>query len=453
MSPYLLQGNKDLELEFKQNAGNNLTFVDNWESDIIDVTVQRIYSKRKPAHEASIEYVEACRRQFQRDGTNHIVRHSEDTQIAIGSLTDPTGTTNLSLINKLNTKVKEASKLVFFHGAMFEATINVKGKHSFSQSQPLIMLEVSTKNTISAWGPIKLLAAPSGVTHFDISNGIPTEEHLLANNWKKVTINPALDRASRRVTVGSLMGMRKQYSLKHVGAGTINQQTGNTITGKAATEVSKDGKQWIKAQIVVMLSRTTRAKDTIIVGDKEYALNCMWDVITIGDQWTNYIDKLLDRLCINGSDSHTNQINRTINYANDYPYRTCDILIPRDNSGYVYMLVSVKNVHRDYIGQCVNLSKRFYKHNSTGGGSKGTADPRYQPYFLAGYICGMGHLTKAERETLERRWQRYEGMEINQYQSDMFFRLAQGQRVVEEYNTDRREVQVFNVQLCIYGIS
>jgi len=31
-------------------------------------------------------------------------------------------------------------------------------------------------------------------------------------------------------------------------------------------------KQWCKAQIVVMLSRTTRAKDTIIVGDKEYAL-------------------------------------------------------------------------------------------------------------------------------------------------------------------------------------
>ena len=31
-------------------------------------------------------------------------------------------------------------------------------------------------------------------------------------------------------------------------------------------------KQWCKAQIVVMLSRTTRAKDTIIVENKEYAL-------------------------------------------------------------------------------------------------------------------------------------------------------------------------------------
>jgi hypothetical protein len=31
-------------------------------------------------------------------------------------------------------------------------------------------------------------------------------------------------------------------------------------------------KQWSKAQNVVMSSRTTRAKDTIIVENKEYAL-------------------------------------------------------------------------------------------------------------------------------------------------------------------------------------
>ena len=105
------------------------------------------------------------------------------------------------------------------------------------------MLEVPTVDTVHAWGPIKLLAAPRGGTHFDKSNGIPTEKHLLVTNWKKVTINPAPDRNTCRVTVGSLMGMRKQYSLKHVGAGTTNKQTGNTHTGKAATEVSKDGKQ------------------------------------------------------------------------------------------------------------------------------------------------------------------------------------------------------------------
>ena len=32
-------------------------------------------------------------------------------------------------------------------------------------------------------------------------------------------------------------------------------------------------KQWSKAQIVVMSSRTTRTKDTIIVENKEYALS------------------------------------------------------------------------------------------------------------------------------------------------------------------------------------
>ena len=103
------------------------------------------------------------------------------------------------------------------------------------------------------------------------------------------------------------------------------------------------------------------------------------------------------------------------------------------------MMVSVKDVQRDNIGQCVNLSKRFYKHNSTGGGSQGTLDPRYQPYFIAGYICGMGYLVKTERETLEGNWQRYVQMEISQKRISMFSRLAHSQRVVEEHNTDSIE--------------
>ena len=86
-----------------------------------------MYSKLKPTQEAPNEYVKACNRQFQRDGTDHIIQFSEDTQMTFGSLTDSIHTTNIPLLNKLNTKVKEPSKLIFFHGAMFEATINVKG--------------------------------------------------------------------------------------------------------------------------------------------------------------------------------------------------------------------------------------------------------------------------------------------------------------------------------------
>ncbi len=59
------------------------------------------------------------------------------------------------------------------------------------------------------------------------------------------------------------------------------------------------------------------------------------------------------------------------------------------------------------VGECQNLSRRFTQHNSVGGGSHGTADPMYQPYFLAGYIYGMGHLSQLQRESLEGKWKRY----------------------------------------------
>mmetsp|Transcript_23917 Transcript_23917/g.39133 ORF Transcript_23917/g.39133 Transcript_23917/m.39133 type:complete len:81 (-) Transcript_23917:101-343(-) len=44
------------------------------------------------------------------------------------------------------------------------------------------------------------------------------------------------------------------------------------LDGFSGAEKMKD-KQWCKAQIVVMLSHTRRAKDTIIVENKEYALS------------------------------------------------------------------------------------------------------------------------------------------------------------------------------------
>jgi hypothetical protein len=74
--------------------------------------------------------------------------------------------------------------------------------------------------------------------------------------------------------------------MRHVGLGTINKQTGNTIDGRCAIEMSKSCSPWGKDQIVVMLCCTHRAHNTIIVGNKEFALNRMWDLITVGTQWT-----------------------------------------------------------------------------------------------------------------------------------------------------------------------
>ena len=67
---------------------------------------------------------------------------------------------------------------------------------------------------------------------------------------------------------GGLQAKRLQYSLKDIGAITINKSEGETIPLGLAVEVTKEYSPWRKGQIVVLLSRTTRSKSTIIVGEK-----------------------------------------------------------------------------------------------------------------------------------------------------------------------------------------
>ncbi len=98
-----------------------------------------------------------------------------------------------------------------------------------------------------------MLAAPSGITYLNTRNGPIDPEHLLQVGWKRVIVNCAPE---RNVTLQGVMGYRKQYAMRHIGSGTINKQTGNTIDGQCAIEMSETCCPWAKEQIVVMLSRT-----------------------------------------------------------------------------------------------------------------------------------------------------------------------------------------------------
>jgi hypothetical protein len=57
MSPSRLKGNIGLEYQFKSLCSTCLTFMENW--DDVPPDVIRMYARRKPAQEASEEYVNA----------------------------------------------------------------------------------------------------------------------------------------------------------------------------------------------------------------------------------------------------------------------------------------------------------------------------------------------------------------------------------------------------------
>jgi hypothetical protein len=75
--------------------------------------------------------------------------------------------TSMKLIHCINSKVKEPPKLTMFCWAQNEATVNGVG---YGQSQLLVMSDLPTKATIIGKHPIKMIAAPSGITHLNTRN-------------------------------------------------------------------------------------------------------------------------------------------------------------------------------------------------------------------------------------------------------------------------------------------
>ncbi len=158
---------------------------------------------------------------------------SEDHQKPVGSRAEMKKATYIKLMHRINSKVKEPPKMIMFHWAQYEATVNGVG---YGQLQLLVISDLPSEATIFGKHPIELLAAPSGITHFNTRNATIDAEHLLQVEWKRVIVNCAPE---RNVTLQGVMGYRKQYALRHIGSGAINKQTGNTIDGQCAIEMSE----------------------------------------------------------------------------------------------------------------------------------------------------------------------------------------------------------------------
>ncbi len=70
-----------------------------------------------------------------------------------------------------------------------------------------------------------------------------------------------------------------------------------------------------------MLSHIHIASNTIIVGETKFAVDKIWNLITIGTQWTAYIDQLMDRLSVNGNGGPIRAVHTVISVSSVYPYR------------------------------------------------------------------------------------------------------------------------------------
>lgn len=127
-----------------------------------------------------------------------------------------------------------------------------------------------------------------------------------------------------------------------------------------------------------------------------------------------------------------------LSYADEYPYSVYDSILPETKTGYVYLLASVRNMETTYVGQTIDLKRRFSQHNS-GNGSTGTCNVADRPWALVGYICGLAHLDRTGRMQLESQWRRYMQLSQNSGRGDIMAKLREGERVVQEWNDQETE--------------
>ena len=80
-------------------------------------------------------------------------------------------------------------------------------------------------------------------------------------------------------------------------------------------------------------------------------------------QNTDYMKKVISLLDYNRNLEEARSMS-VLNY-DAYPYDFIQVELPNCNTGYVYFLVSLKDVRKIYIGQTYNIKKRLHDHNFT----------------------------------------------------------------------------------------
>jgi hypothetical protein len=218
MNPSKIAGNVEIMEQFKQLMRDNVNFVNTMSDPKLDFNVQRMYSTRQSATAQADDYVTTCLKHLRREGIEFCVCPAQDHQKTAHSRADLKLTHNEEIQSHLDRKVREPRRLIFFDGATFEATVNGDG---YSQSQILLMTKIPSQQDIEHGWDITLFAAPADYVPSLFSTEVKEEAELLENGWKKVQISIAPERL---ITCNGSEAYRKQYTLRHLGASTINKQ-------------------------------------------------------------------------------------------------------------------------------------------------------------------------------------------------------------------------------------
>ena len=170
---------------------------------------------------------------------------------------------------------------------------------------------------------------------------------------------------------------RTQFPLKNFMAMTVHKSMGETI-GKVVTRIDCFDRAyclWEKEQLYVLVSRVQNLKDLTFLGDRETTLTSIKRLLGQTAQWDEYTEKLVETAC--------NQETVVFDLAKTSPFKPRKVEVPNGDVGFVYLLVSTKDVSVSYVGETSNIKLRLREHNS-GDGSFLTNKKHLRPW---GVLC------------------------------------------------------------------
>ena len=302
--------------------------------------------------------------------------------------------------NSLDRQVKEPRKLVLYPGGRYQITYNKP--NVFSNSQLAILFELPPQQTLDAKNPIPLIVAPPGCRF--IPDGSSTRQDLEAMGWVEKFVGcPSANQVQN--TSGRMRARRRQYGLRHHVGSTIHGIMGQTLNC-LITRIERGDKThkyalWMASQVVVLLSRTKKGRDTFfwLYGDStpEETADALYDLLCVTTPFREHLTRILDNLC-NGNSSSSPYSQGTPTMV----FRPRDTAIPPHRLGFVYMLVSTRELSTIYLGSTFDLKKRWERHNK-GFGAKQTSPIHLRPWAILAYIVGFDG-NRAQFELVENLW-------------------------------------------------
>ena len=391
MHPDKYEENPELIDEFEELLLSTCTFVSSWNDEKITPSTYRLYGKRMPAKEATDCYIQQVKSQLPENMVNESL--SNDIQMAHGTQSGWTVASETTS-NFLDRKMKESRRIIFFVGAIYQFTYN-DDRFRFNQSQLGLLISLPSQSDLDKFRKIKILVAPPGLKDFIYDETLSLADYI-ERDWEQHSVGLTREKT---FNTGGFKARRRQYGLKHHVNSTVHASMGNTLS-TIVTEISeKDSNYelWDKAQAIVLLSRTCVGSDIIFVGSKRTTCAALVKIIKLKCQYMDYMECVLDLVTTNDSIRR-----RPIFQHQNHPFRFCDIPLPQCNTGFVYMLISIRDHSYIYIGMTLNLCIRILQHN-LGYGATGTASASYRPFCLFAYICGF-NCNKALMLHVETQW-------------------------------------------------